>query len=186
MRDLNELNELAKNAGFSCVICPVSHPNFFRETDASRPISDNHSSFRPDLECEGTKWRESIFMRLSDDIDCESSDEAVRKHGERTLVRELQWTNYLSNHGCFVFRLKFRESVNSARTLLSQLSQERRALIQVSWVNPDQVKQSFRSPNLSERGNRESSWYYWNRFRLVCDFHPSVGVSRAMGAQKSN
>lgn len=172
--DLNKLLEFAKNIYCDCVICPVSHQHFYRETENIESVENNHVNFpRSDLQCLGSEWLEKVFMKLNDEIDCDSKDEFIRKHSERILLRELQWTNYLSNRGCIVLKLKFQESTNLARTLLSQLTYDRRVLVQLPLINPIEESHAFRqNPN----NEYESSWNYWNRFRLICDLHPSIGV----------
>lgn len=171
--DLVKLLEMARKMHFDCIICPVSHQHIYRKTN----------SIRPDVVCSASEWAQMIFMKLSDEIDCDSKDENIRKRSERTFIREMQATDYLADHGCVVMKLKSRESINLAKTLLSQLSYERRVLMQVPWMNIQEEVQSLRQ-NPSQVV--ESSWNYWNRFRLNCDFHPSIGVSITLSKLNSN
>lgn len=79
----------------------------------NQPLAAKHINFtRSDLILDD--WIH--ILKLSETIDCDSSDENIRKISEKTLLQELCLAQHLGqNSGLFSFKLKSGNCANLAR-----------------------------------------------------------------------
>lgn len=176
--NLRDIIKMAEKASCNMVIGPVTHPQFWREFNESRPMVDYHKIFtRSDLILSADHWMLKYIMLLSPSIDCDSSDAVVRAQSEKMLYQELAWSMHLSQHGCFVLRLRSGASVNLARNLNGILEHLGCVLIQVPWTNIQNERNEFRGKKSGKVVDEEwDPWHDWNQFRRYCDFNKRVKV----------
>lgn len=178
--NLREAIKIAEKASYNMVIGPVTHPQFYREFQESRPMVNHHKIFtRSDLLLSADDWMMKYIMHLSPSIDCDSSDAVVRANSEKILHQELAWSKHLAQNGCFVVRLRHgAQSVNLARNLNGRLEQLGCLLVQLPWTNIRNERNQFRAKKSRAVVDDEEwdPWCDWNRFRLHCDFNKRVKV----------
>lgn len=109
------IDELSGN-GYDVLVTHIVSPQCTRSfTDAS--LKQRHTVFsRSDLILEANEWHQNIIAKLTDNIDCDSADDAFRRHSERILVQELSFSEHLCN-GSMLIRLHSERTVNLARTI---------------------------------------------------------------------
>lgn len=120
--DLPELLRFTENNFFDTVVTQIVNPLFYREfTDAS--IKLRHGAFtRSDLIVEPTTWSTKIISKLSDYVDCDSTDPVVRSHSEATIKQELVYAQHLAQQGSTLVKLKGTNTVNLARIVTRNIS----------------------------------------------------------------
>lgn len=110
------LNEIREH-GYDVIVTPIVSSLFYREFDDMQ-IKMRHLAFsRCDLILESSQWLNQVISKLSDNIDCDSENETVRKHSEKTLLQEISFAEHLIQHGLILYKLKSMKSVNLARIL---------------------------------------------------------------------
>lgn len=115
--DLQYTLDLAQRNGFDSITTPLANPLFQREFHSS--IRDRHIPFsRSDLIFKSSQWLNGIVGRLNDEyIDCDSTSEQIRKHGEETLKQEMQFAEHTIQNGYCMIRLKGGKNMNLSRIL---------------------------------------------------------------------
>lgn len=119
--DLPARLSFAKKNHCDILITPIVNPLFTREFE-NKTIAENHLHFtRSDLIMEHANWSKKIVAKLSDYIDCDSLDESIRKHSEKTLKQEIAFAQHLSSEGPMLIKLKRTNTVNLARIIGAEI-----------------------------------------------------------------
>lgn len=133
------VKELTSAADFDCnvLITPITNPNFHREFERD-PMSTSHIAFsRSDLLLDPLKWKNSIVVKLSESIDCDSIDANVRQQSELMLKQEIAFAQHLAS-GCILVKIHGTDNVNLARTITSSLKGKIKCIhiveIDYSWL----------------------------------------------------
>lgn len=115
--NLPETMQFLGENGLDLVAAPIVHPMFSRDF-ANEPMQSRHMVFsRSDLLLQSHEWMYKFVSKISDNIDCDSDDLMVRKHGEATLIQELALADHLVQHGFVMMALRGTKTINLARTL---------------------------------------------------------------------
>lgn len=119
--DLPASIKFAERNGCDVIITSITHPLFYRETEDT-DISERHIQFtRSDLILEPVEWLNKIVAKLSNYVDCDSSDVSIRKQGERILRQEIALAQHLSSHGYMLINLKNTNTLNLARIITAEI-----------------------------------------------------------------
>lgn len=119
--NLPDLLRFIENNFLDTVVTPIVNPLFYREF-ADANIKERHRLFtRSDLILEPTMWSSKIICKLSDNIDCDSENAAVRAHGEAAMKQEISFAQHLAQQGCMLVKLKNGNTVNLARIVTRNL-----------------------------------------------------------------
>lgn len=107
--------------GFDIMVAPIVNPLLYRNFN-DEPMKSRHLVFsRSDLILESADWHHKIIAKISDYIDCDSTNEGIRKHSEQTLHQELSFAEHLLMTGSVLIKLKSARTVNLARILSKQI-----------------------------------------------------------------
>lgn len=120
--DLPKAVDFSEQMKCNVLITSITNPNFRREF-TKQSVRDNHLRFtRSELLLEPAKWQTQVVAKLSDSIDCDSSDENIRKNGESTLKQEIAFAQHVAGHGSVLVKINGTNTSNLARILSSELT----------------------------------------------------------------
>lgn len=123
----SNLTETMKFADFSSIgmiVTPIVNPLFYREFGDEK-LSKRHLKFtRSDVVLEPNVWVRKIIFKLSDSIDCDSTNKNVRAHSEATFKQEINYAQHLASHGTMLLRIKGTNTSNLARVLTQNFTGE--------------------------------------------------------------
>lgn len=120
--DLPKAVDFSEQMKCNVLITSITNPNFRREF-TKQSVRDNHLRFtRSELLLEPAKWQTQVVAKLSDSIDCDSSDENIRKNSESTLKQEIAFAQHVAGHGSVLVKINGTNTSNLARILSSELT----------------------------------------------------------------
>lgn len=115
----------ATNNWYNCIITPMVYPSFQREFLEGTPMKSKHLAFsRSDLLLSSQDWYSRIITKLSDYIDCDSPNDSVRKHSEKTLQQEISFSEHLIQQGHSLIKINSSNTMNLARMISINLKGE--------------------------------------------------------------
>jgi protein arginine N-methyltransferase 5 len=186
---------------FDFIVVPLVHPLYRRRVAAGQnPTTSTVSAFdgavplntlpltRSDLVLSSDDWRAHVVGKISEWISFESPLERVRRQARDVLHQELAWASHLSVCACVLPTISW-ECQHYASTVLAALARfpymtlwVRVPLLLSAPAHRTVLHSTERSTNLSsyhiEQLRRASdAWECWNRFRTLCEHHPSLGVA---------
>lgn len=119
--DLQKGLQLADNIECNLLITPIVDPIFVREFKNELSTHLSHIKFtRSDLLLEPCKWTSRIIAKLSE-VDCDSSNENIRKASESTIKQEMGFAQHVANTGCMMIKLRGSNTMNLASIVASEL-----------------------------------------------------------------
>ena len=112
--------ETAHQNNFTVVAAPINCTDIPLEFERE-PMNEKQSQFTySDLILTPDQWNGKVIAMLTDTIDCDSSDEQVRKNSEEILKRDLSWAEHLLYGGFTMIKLKGGNNSNLAKVLNSR------------------------------------------------------------------
>ncbi|XP_013110933.2 protein arginine N-methyltransferase 5 [Stomoxys calcitrans] len=168
--------EKAQQNNFSVVAAPLNLKELPLEFECE-PLNEKHTqNTYSDLLLTADQWNTRVISILSESIDCDSSDEVVRKNSEEVLKRDISWAEHLQYGGYTMMRLKGPNNLNLARVLTNKIKGI--LLIHVPLYNSAVAQSSWRRDVSEEeilaKSESDDSWHWWNRFRWAADFNPKL------------
>lgn len=115
--DINEGIIDCNRNGYDVIVMPIVSQLFYREFEDTA-ISLRHLPFsRSELILTANQWIHLVIAKINDNIDCDSDDETVRKHSEKTIMQEISFAEHLLQQGFILYKLKTIKCVNLARMI---------------------------------------------------------------------
>lgn len=101
---------------------PVDPIDFPQDIDTDDPLKDIEQQYiYSDLTLSSTQWSSKVIMMLSDQLDCDSSDEKIRKNAEAILERQISWIDHIHYSGYSSIRLKHGQNTNLAHIITKRI-----------------------------------------------------------------
>lgn len=120
--DLVKAVEFSEQINCNILITSITNPNFRREF-SKEPMRQDHIRFtRSELLLEPSKWQTQVVARLSDQIDCDSIDENVRKFSESMVKQEIAFAQHVAGHGSLLIKIHGTNTSNLARIISAELT----------------------------------------------------------------
>lgn len=120
--DLVNAIEFSAHINCNSLITSITNPQFRREF-YREPLRKNHICFtRSELLLEPSKWTNQVVCKLSDNIDCDSPDENVRKFSESIVKQEFAFSQHLSANGQMLIKIHGTNTSNLARTISAEIT----------------------------------------------------------------
>jgi len=117
---IDQIFEEGTKAKYDFYAIPIVHPHP-RPAEISSPVIDRPGPFcRSDFILKTSEWSSLVVGKISDWIDLDSEDEAVRLMSEKALLQELDFAVHLSLPAVLI-PLKSRKCANLARFLNEHL-----------------------------------------------------------------
>lgn len=117
--DLQEALASAKKINCHVLITLIFNPSL---GNARQSISDYFT--RPDLLLSPAVWQHQIIIKLSDSIDCDTSNENLRTYNESMIKKEIAFAQYLAVNGRMLIKIRGIETANLARIVSSELNRK--------------------------------------------------------------
>ncbi|KZC08382.1 PREDICTED: protein arginine N-methyltransferase 5 [Dufourea novaeangliae] len=175
--DLNNCIFTANSSKYEFVFVPLIHPLYKREFVSGAAKSRNGPFTRPDLVLCSSDWNNLIIGKLSSHIKVDSRNFFIKKNSEEALNQEFALARHLGLVGV-TFRLMggIEQNGNLARIVSDKVTSTctLQVWIQIPMENP--VKQAY-SYREQECSSVESTWEWWNAFRIICDYDRKVGIA---------
>ncbi|XP_048507266.1 protein arginine N-methyltransferase 5 isoform X2 [Athalia rosae] len=177
--DLNNCLITATSARYDFICIPLVHPKLKREFNNNDMKKRPGPFTRSDMILCSSDWNNLVVGKLSPYIDVDVTDPISRKNNEETLNQELALAAHLGLPAIsFKLTRNINRNINFARMMHNKATTTYTVQIwvQVPMENPAKQANTYRS----DRGDDdpvESTWEWWNSFRLVCDFHVKLGVA---------
>lgn len=100
--------------GYDLMVGPIVNPLYNRNF-----VDDKLTIFsRSDLIMEAGEWHHRHIARISDNIDCDSTDIGIRRHSEKTLQQELSFAEHLNTQ--VLIRLKSNARSTNLANIVSR------------------------------------------------------------------
>lgn len=113
--------EKAQQNNFTVVAAPLNCMELPLEFECE-PLNEKHTqNTTADLLLTADQWNTRVISILSETIDCDSSDEVVRKNSEEVLKRDISWAEHLQYGGYTMMKLKGSNNLNLARVLTNKI-----------------------------------------------------------------
>ncbi|XP_058448223.1 protein arginine N-methyltransferase 5 [Malaya genurostris] len=172
--ELETAIENAAKSNYHSITIPIVHRRFEREF-IDEPLKSSHNRFaRSDLLLTSSQWLNRVICRLSSNVDCDSKDENVRKHGEATMRQEISYAEHLVQNGYILLQLKNGNCANLARLVTVGLKGV--LLIGLPMANPRLTHKTWRN-DLDDENVADDPWNWWNNFRSYADHDTHVKVA---------
>ncbi|XP_058818609.1 protein arginine N-methyltransferase 5 [Topomyia yanbarensis] len=172
--ELETAIENAAKSNYHSITIPIVHRRFDREF-VEEPLKSSHNRFtRSDLLLTSSQWLNRVICRLSNNVDCDSKDENVRKHGEATMIQEISYAEHLVQSGYILLQLKNENCANLARIVSFGLKGV--LLVGLPMVNPKITHETWRN-DLDGGTHANDPWSWWNNFRSYADYDSHVKVA---------
>ncbi|XP_001600397.1 protein arginine N-methyltransferase 5 [Nasonia vitripennis] len=179
--DLKDCLYVANCSKYHFVCIPLVHPNYKREF-ISPEIKRSEPWTRSDLILCSSDWSTLVVGKLSPHIYVDSKIHSVAKNSEETLLQELALASHL---GLVAITIKLKGNIennmNLARIMFDKLSTtqnfQAQVWIQVPMENPKKQAYSYREDIDLDKTEIESTWQWWNQFRIVCDYDRKLIVA---------
>lgn len=111
------LEKITQN-NFEVITIPIDPIAFPLEIDERNPLENVDEQFiYSDLILSSSQWSNKVIIMISDQLDCDSSDQAIRKKSERVLQQQISWIDHLHYSGYCLIRLKHGNNANLARVI---------------------------------------------------------------------
>lgn len=156
--DARKAVKLVETESFDRIILEIANPNMFH-----REVNAKHYVFtRCDLQLAATEWSDKVVLRLSDNIDCDSSDVDIRNQNIQILRQEAAWAKYLNDESTVWLQLCHpnSSSVNLGRELIDIFEQTGFVICEIPITS-----------------NSASMWHLWNKFQWNINFKRNFSVS---------
>lgn len=191
--DLQKELTSALGDGYSFVAVDAIHPR--ARALAGGPDANVMPFFRPDTVLSSADWRTLVVLKMSDWINVDSPDEAVRRTSEKVLQQELLYAGHVGVQAVLV-KVDSQLCVNLARIIndcffiWNNYQYAFHAWILIPMESPSvQSVQYLGQPsdgehqpsndnnnNLDGPAVEEDPWEWWNVFRGVCGAEKHVGL----------
>jgi len=169
------------NYDFICV--PIVHTRYAYENHPDKIASKRNAPLtRADVLLSGNDWGSYIVGRLDPGINVDSPVNEIRKRSEEKLMRELKYTSHLGVPAVMV-RINGTKHVNLARILYNSVSKDGSSQIwvQVPLTAPDGHKYENSTLVSLDNESHDTSWHWWNKFRLLANQTPRISVCLEIG-----
>lgn len=90
--------------GYDLMVGPIVNPLYYRNFEDDQLEMKSAVFSRSDLIMEAGEWHHRHIARISDNIDCDSTNINVRTHSQKTLQQELSFAEHLNTQ--VMIRLK--------------------------------------------------------------------------------
>lgn len=118
--DLVEAVEYSEQINCNVLVTSITNPQFKREFH-HQPLCRSHIRFtRSELLLEPSKWMSQVVAKLSDNIDCDSPNETVRKSSEATIKQEISFAQHVAHQ--MLCKINGTNTSNLARTICAELT----------------------------------------------------------------
>jgi len=184
--DLDACITAATNSNYDFVCVPIFHTRYIREYCVEKPASKRDAPLtRADVLLSGNDWSSYVVGKLDASTDLDSPVPTIRKHGEIKLAEELRYVSHLGLPAIMV-RVSGLKHVNLARMLSNHVAKDQgpQVWIQVPLAAPDFNKYE-KSPE-DQPPAKESSWNWWNKFRLLANMSSKLNVCLEIGEEIPN
>lgn len=105
-------------------------------------ISKRNKSFsRSDLILESKEWGSSVVAKINEEFDCDSKNDAIRKHSQNGLTRELNFADHVIPYAFTILKVTGLETTNLVRTIISKNMKGLTGLIKISYRLNTRLKQ---------------------------------------------
>jgi len=172
--DLIQVFELTRVDGFDFLCVPLVHPRYERDligfgTESEENPSDNEPFTRSDMLLTSSQWN-SIIGKLSNWLDLDSSNERIRRLSEKVFLQEMSWATHLAL-GATLLPTPSYNCTNFANALSAILTT---AHFCNCWIR---IPLYFKNKTDDELKIEDDPWETWNRLRVLCEHHISLGVA---------
>lgn len=115
------LEKLTQN-NYEVITIPVDPIDFPNEIDERNPLKNADERFiYSDLILSSSQWSSKVIIMLSDQLDCDSSDQQIRKKSECVLQQQISWIDHLHYSGYSLIKLKHGNNSNLAHIITKKI-----------------------------------------------------------------
>eukprot|EP00937_MAST-01D_sp_MAST-1D-sp2_P007208 g7208.t1 len=197
--DLAPLVEGALQLKFDYLAVPLFHPRHTRDGTAggvSARRAERAPATRSDLVVNSGVWSRHIIGKVSPWLRPDAACARVRRSSEAAFCQEVAWATHLSLPAVLLPEPASCECANYARLVNNTALQA--SFLQL-WVEvtlggggagADEGGEgggggdgdvSMEADDAVEADGADPHWSAWNRMRMLCDSHPSLGVVLVLG-----
>ncbi|XP_058791996.1 protein arginine N-methyltransferase 5 [Phymastichus coffea] len=179
---LKDSLHIANSSRYQFVTIPIVNPQFKREFISGSAKNRPGPWARSDMILCSSDWNTLVVGKLSPHIYVDAQVPFVAKNSEEALSQELALATHLGL--CAItFKLKgnLDQNMNLARIIFDKIGATPHFMTQV-WVqipmeNPMKQAYSYREDVDVDSMEIESTWHWWNNFRVVCDYDKKLIVA---------
>jgi len=175
--DLTSILQISSESCYDFITIPIVNPRYEREFDQEKPASQRPGPLTfSDLMLSSNDWSSLVVGRLGASIDVDSKVEHIRRNSEERLAQELRYASHLGLPAVMV-TLQGPHHTNLARIISNTIQKGAsfQIWVQVPLTAPDMDKYEERDKDIFET-RPESTWDWWNRFRLVAGSHNKINL----------